>query len=242
MAYCPKCGVELDSYIKHCPLCDFPIPDIGEADSTLEGKGTHKYPNAINTYRRDYRVIKNKIFFSFVLVVISSIIILAVIKLVYPASARLATYVLIIIIAVLFYMFFLFSYLKPAYSVIGILLTTIFLTYAIDYQVGMIDWAYTYSLPIVAILYFDITIFRALYKVSKHKNQFIYVPSVCLLFISILCMGIDGVISKNIYGYIQLTWSWIVLICGGAIAFTLLGIYHGLPEGIKTWLKRKLHV
>lgn len=241
MAYCPKCGVELDSYIKNCPLCEFPVPDIGE-DMGLEGKGTHKYPNAISTYRRDYRVIKNKIFFSFVLIVISTIIILAVLKLVYPASTHIANYVLIIIIAILFYMFFFFSYLKSAYSVIGILLTTVFLTYAIDYQVGTIGWAYSYALPIVAILYVDITIFRVLYKVSKHKNQFIYVPSVCLLFISILCVGIDTVISRNIKGNIHLSWSLIVLICGGAIAFTVLGIYHGLPEKSKAWLKRKLHV
>ncbi|PKM51141.1 MAG: hypothetical protein CVV02_08305 [Firmicutes bacterium HGW-Firmicutes-7] len=243
MAYCPKCGVELDSYIKNCPLCEFPIPDIGEDDAAeLEGKGTHKYPNAISTYRRDYRVIKNKIFFSFVLVVISSIIILAVLKLVYPVSALLSNYVIIIIIAALFYLFFLFSYLKPAYNVIGILLTTIFLTYAIDYQVGDIGWSYTYALPIVGILYFDITIFRALYKVSKHRNQFIYVPSVCLLFISILCVGIDAVISTNIGGRIHLSWSIIVLICCGVIIFTLLSIYHGLPDKSKAWLKRKLHV
>lgn len=242
MAYCPKCGVELDAYVKNCPLCEFPIPDIGENPELKELEGLHKYPNAINTYRRDYRIIKNKVFFSVLLIVISSIIILSVLKLIYPASTQIANYVVIIVIAFLLYLFFGFLYLKPAYNVIGILLTTIFLTYSIDYQVGEVDWSFTYALPIIIILYLDITIFRFFYKISKHKNQFIYLPTVCLLFTSILCVGIDGVVTYNLHGRVYLSWSIIVLICGGTMAFTLLGIYHGLPDKSKAWLKRKLHV
>lgn len=242
MAYCPKCGVELDAHIKNCPLCEFPIPDIGEDTDLDDGNSTHKYPNAINTYRRDYRIIKNKIFFTVLLIVISSIIILSVLKTIYPASTQIANYLVIILVAFLLYLFFGFLYLKPTYTVIGILLTTIFLTYSIDYQAGKVDWSFSYALPIIIVLYLDITIFRLLYKVSKHKNQFIYLPSVCLLFISILCVGIDGIVTYNLYGIIHLTWSLIILICGAGMAFTLLGIYHGLPEKSKAWLKRKLHV
>jgi hypothetical protein len=242
MAYCPKCGVELDAYIKNCPLCEFPIPDIGENISTEDLKAMEKYPNAINTYRRDYRAIKNKIFFSSLLIVVSSIIILSVLKIIYPGSTKIVNYLVIIIIAFLLYLFFGFLYLKPAYNVIGILLTTIFLTYSIDYQVGEIDWSFSYALPIIIVLYLDITLFRLLYKFSKHKNQFIYLPTVCLLFASILCVGIDGIVTYNLNGKVHLTWSLIVLICGASMAFTLLGIYHGLPDKSKVWLKKKLHV
>lgn len=242
MAYCPRCGVELDPYIKNCPLCEFPIPDIGEEYENEILKEMQRYPNAINTYRRDYRMIKNKIFFSVLLIVVSSIIILNVLKVIYPVSTQIVNYLLIIIIAFLMYLFFGFSYLKTAYNVIGMLMTTFFLTYAIDYQKGNVDWSYTYALPIIIILYLDITLFRLLYKVSKHKNQFIYLPTVCLLFAGILCVGIDGVITYNLIGNVHLTWSIIVLISGAAMAFTLLGIYHGLPAKSKAWLKRKLHV
>lgn len=242
MAYCPKCGVELDAYIKNCPLCEFPIPDTGEEFDLSEDGGTHKYPNAINTYRKDYRVIKNKIFFSVLLIAICSILILSVLKLIYPASTHIVNYLVIIVIALLLYLFFSFLYLKPTYNVIGFLLTTIFLTYSIDYQRGSVDWSFTYALPIIIVLYLDITLFRFLYKVSKHKNQFIYLPSVCLLFASILCVGIDAIVTYNLYQKIHLTWSLIVLISSGAIAISLLGIYHGLPEKSRAWLKRKLHV
>lgn len=57
MAYCPKCGVEVDNNVKNCPLCDFPIPDIGE-----EPKGEKRYPLAVNTYPEDHLEKKNQIF------------------------------------------------------------------------------------------------------------------------------------------------------------------------------------
>lgn len=242
MAYCPKCGVELDSYIQNCPLCNFLIPDIGEEEYFDEKLGTDKYPNAIVRYRKDYRVIKNKIFFTSLLIIISTIIILAVIKTIYHASTIYVNYGLIIIIALLFYMFFSFGYLKFRYNSLGFILTTLFLTYSIDYQNGNLEWFLNYALPISIIFYIDISIFRILNKISKKKNQFVYVPTISLLFVSILCIGIDGVISINIKQNISLSWSIIVSVCAALIALILLGTYHGLSDEKKAWLKKKLHV
>lgn len=242
MAYCPKCGVELESYVKNCPLCDFSIPDVGDPNYFFEEESIKKYPHAITIDRKDHMIVKNKIFFSFIVVVISTIIILAVLKLIYPGSAAFANYALIIIIGILFYMFFSFGYLKAVYNLMGMTLTTLFITYAIDYQFMHLEWFTRYALPIVLILYLDITVFLLLSKMSRNRNKFVYVPTVSLLFLSLLSVGIDGVISMNIKGSIHLSWSLIVLICGGAIALILLGVYHGIPEKTKTWLKRKLHV
>lgn len=242
MAYCPKCGVELDKYIVNCPLCDFVIPEVGDPHYFFDEEVTKKYPNAINIIRKDYMVIKNKIFFSFIVVVISAIIILAVLKLIYPGSAVIANYALIVFIGLFFYMFFSFGYLKPYYNLMGITLTTLFITFSIDYQFKSLEWFTTYALPIILILYADISVFIFLSKMSRNKNKFVYVPTVSLLFLSILSMGIDGVLTVNLKGAIDLSWSLIVLICSSAIAVILLGIYHGVPEKTRTWLKRKLHV
>lgn len=241
MAYCPKCGVELERYIENCPLCEFPIPNIGDPHYFFEDDATKKYPHAINIYKKDHMVIKNKIFFSFIVVVISAIIILAVLKLIYPSSVIIANYALIGFIGILFYMFFSFGYLKPFFNLLGLTLTTLFITFAIDYQ-SKSEWFIHYAMPIILILYADITVFLLLSKMSRNKNKFVYVPTVSLLFLSILTMGIDGVLSMNLKGSFHLSWSLIVLICSGAIAGMFLGIYHGIPEKSKTWLKRKLHV
>ncbi len=242
MAYCPKCGVELEKYIENCPLCKFEIPNVGDPHYFFETESTKKYPNAINIYKKDNMVIKNKIFFSFIVVVISATIILAVLKLIYPGSIVIVNYALIAFIGLLFYMFFSFGYLKPFFNLLGLTLTSLFVTYAIDYQFKDLEWFLDYSMPIIIILYADISVFLLLSKMSRNKNKFVYVPTVSLLFLSILTMGIDAVITRRIEGDIHLSWSLIVLICSGAIAFILLGVYHGVPEKTKTWLKRKLHV
>lgn len=242
MAYCPKCGVELERYIKNCPLCKFQVPDIGDSEYFFEEEATKKYPHAINIYKKDHMVIKNKIFFSFIVVVISAIIILAVLKLVYPGSVIIANYALIAFIGLLFYMFFSFGYLKPFINLLGLAMTTLFIGFAIGYQSKPMEWFYHYFMPIIVILYVDLTVFLLLSKMSRNKNKFVYVPTVSLLFLSILSMGIEGVVSINSEGSISLSWSLIVLICSGAIACVLLGVYHGVPEKSKTWLKRKLHV
>lgn len=242
MAYCPKCGVELDASIQNCPLCSFPIPDLGEREKAEANQMTNKYPNAIIRNRKDYRIIKNNIFFASLLIVISAIIILGIIKTIYPMSTTLVNYGLIIIIALLFYIFFTFGYLKFRYNSIGFVLTTLFLTYSIDYQNGELEWFITYALPIVIILYIDITIFRILSKTSQKKNQFVYVPTLSLLFISILCLGIDGVISINLKARLSFSWSIIVFICAVIIGLVFLGTYHGLSNESKAWLKKKLHV
>ncbi|MBC7961241.1 MAG: hypothetical protein H7X94_15390 [Vallitaleaceae bacterium] len=242
MAYCPKCGVELDNYIKNCPLCDFPIPNTLDPSSQIEEDALKKYPHAININRKDQMIMKNKIFFSFLVVVISAVIILAILKLIYPHSAIVADYAMLTFIALLFYMFFLFGYLKFGFNLIGLALTTLFITYSIDYQMESVSWFLNFALPIVSVIYVDALIFFFLYKKSRKRNQFVYVPSLSLLFLSILCMGIDGVISHELRGTLRLSWSLIVLISSSAITIILLGVYHGIPEKSKTWLKRKLHV
>ena len=63
-----------------------------------------------------------------------------------------------------------------------------------------------------------------------------------IAFSATLCLGIDGVISYNILGHLRFTWSLIVAISGICIIALLMGIYHGVPDRTKAYLKKKLHV
>lgn len=49
-------------------------------------------------------------------------------------------------------------------------------------------------------------------------------------------------ISYNILGHLRFTWSLIVAISGICIIALLMGIYHGVPDRTKAYLKKKLHV
>ncbi len=242
MSYCPKCGVELDGYIKSCPLCSFPIPDLGEEDALDYEGGTHKYPNATTQYKENVQQLKNAVFFSVLLIAISGIVIISILKAVYPESILVANYILMSIIAAILYLFFGLRYLKTTLNVAGILATTMFITYAIDFQIGGLSWSTTIAFPIIAIIFVSWLILRALYKKIKNKNLYIHIPSFILIFSGVLCIGIDFILTYQLKNKLAISWSIIVAICAFCISTALLVTYHGLSEKNKAWLKRKLHV
>jgi hypothetical protein len=85
-------------------------------------------------------------------------------------------------------------------------------------------------------------LFRYLYKHSKRKRQFSYLPTFALVILTAICIGIDGVISLNLNGKIHLTWSIIQGIISVTTAGILYGVLNHLPENVKETLRRKLHM
>lgn len=242
MSYCPKCGVELDLYVKNCPLCSFPIPDLGEEEDLKYKAGAQKYPKATTQYKGNIYQLKNAVFFSVLFIAISGIIIVSILKAVYPESILVANYILMSIIAVILYLFFALGYLKTTLNVAGVLSTTMFITYAIDYQIAGVSWSTSIAFPIIGIIFASWLILRAIYKNIKNKNLYIHIPSFILIFSGVVCIGIDFVLSYQLKNKIAVSWSIIVAVCAFFISTALLVTYHGLSEKNKEWLKRKLHV
>lgn len=238
MAYCPKCGVEVNDNVKNCPLCDFPIPDIGEEISDEK-----RYPLAVNTYPQDHQEKKNRVFYALEIIVAAIFFITRIVDMIFPLNSVIMQIILFSAIAMALYLLFCFNYLPPFVNVIGCYLTTLLLGSVIYMIVdGSGDWFINYMIPIVTIVFGDILIFGIIYQKNRHRNQFIYVPVFLIAFATLLCLGIDGVISWNLWGNIQFSWSLIVLISGICIIAILMGIYHGIPERTKAYLKKKLHV
>ncbi|MDO4287704.1 MAG: hypothetical protein Q4C55_00825 [Eubacterium sp.] len=238
MAYCPKCGVEVDNDVKNCPLCGFPIPDIGEA-----GSGERRYPLAVNTYPEDHRERKNKIFYSLEILCLAMLCVGLVLELVFGNFSRGIRIFLAADVALACYLLFAFGYLRPWLNFIGFYLTTLGLGYFI-YRSGVnpVDWFTCYLLPIATLAYLDLNLFLFIYRKNRRKNQFIFVPVTILGFTILLTLGIDATVSYNLLGHISLRWSLIVLVSCMAIIVVLMGLYYGAPEKTKAYLKKKLHV
>lgn len=238
MAYCPKCGVEVDNNVKNCPLCDFPIPDIGE-----EPKGEKRYPLAVNTYPQEHQEKKNRIFYALEIIVAAVFLINMVLYWFIPFNPTITQIIMISSVSLALYLMFCFNYLPVLVNLLGCYFTTLLLGSIIYVIVGGSgDWFVNYAMPIVTILFIDILIFGIIYKKNRHRNQFIYAPVFLIAFSATLCLGIDGVISYNILGHLRFTWSLIVAISGICIIALLMGIYHGVPDRTKAYLKKKLHV
>jgi len=239
MAYCPKCGVEVERDTKNCPLCDFPLPDV---DETQDSQG-RKYPKAINTYREDHLEKKNKAIFSIGIIVLSLLVILGAVYLVYPWNHALIKYIAVADLSIFAVVFFSLGYLKPKYNFLGAYITVLVATWFI-YLIGgsQSGWYFNYAIPIATLIYLDICIFMLVFKYTRHRSQFIYIPTNLILFTIVFAIGLDSIISFNMGGSVQLTWSLIVAISGICIIAVLLGVYHRIPEKTRKMLKKKMHV
>ncbi len=239
MAYCPKCGVEVEDDVKCCPLCDFPIPDVNDGNYPHDAK----YPQAINTYDEDHLGKKNKAFFSLTIIAISIMVIIGVIYLVYPWNHELLKYIALADLSIFAIVFFAMGYLQPNYNFLGAYITVVVTCLLVFLILGsQSNWFLSYAFPIATLVYLDISLFRFVLKHTRHKSQFIFIPSNLILFVIVLAIGIDGIISINVLGSIHLTWSLIVAVSGICIIVLLQTIYHRIPEKTRRMLKNKMHV
>lgn len=240
MAYCPKCGVEVDNNIRSCPLCDFPIPDItgvGEAsDLTYE-----KYPEASNIYEEHRHALQIRVFLLMLVLTVSVLAILFAVSIIYPASEPIIRYLLPIFSAVFFYSFFFIGFLNKYSTMTGLALTTLALTFTLsNLMVG--SWFLSYALPLIILVYVNSLFFMYIFSHSKRKKRLGYLHSFILLILAILSLGVDGIISYNIRNRIDLTWSIIVAFVCMTVAYLVHFIVNHLPTEFKETVQRKLHL
>jgi len=239
MAYCPKCGVEVEDDMKSCPLCDFLIPDVNAGKYPQDPK----YPQAINTYDEDHLGKKNKAFFSISIIAASIMLIIGVIYLVYPWNHVLLKYIALADLSIFAMVFFAMGYLKPNYNFLGAYITVVVTCLSVFLILGsQTNWFLSYAFPIATLVYLDVSLFRFVLKHTLHKSQFIFIPTNLILFVIVLAIGIDGIISLNVLGSIVLSWSLIVAVSGFCIIVLLQTIYHRIPEKTRRMLKNKMHV
>lgn len=236
MPYCPKCGVEINKNRKTCPLCHYHIPPIEDEE---EGKESN-FPHAENIYKEELKKKKNLVFYTLIVVLSSMLGIFFIIDEVYQVD--IMSYFIASTLGAMFYLFFIFGYMTYIYSILGSLLTTVFLTYWISRLTADSDWFLNLALPIISLVGADYFFMDFLYKRYKFRSKFIYVPVLFLIFVSILSFGIDLFININRGAGFQFTWSLIVATVTLPLALIMLGIYHKTPERIKESMKKKFHI
>jgi hypothetical protein len=239
MAYCPKCGVEVERGVKQCPLCDFPIPDVNEK----EAPENSKYPQAINTYSEDHLGKKNLAFFSLGTIAVSLVAIIGVVYMIYPWNHVLLKYIALSIVSIFVIVFFAMNYLKPNYNFLGAYVTVVVTCFCI-YKISESQngWFLSYALPIASLLYLGISLFRFVYNHTRHKSKFVFIPTNLIIFVILMSIGLDTIISLNVTGRLELTWSLIVAVSGTCIIIILQTIYHRIPEKTRKIIRKKMHI
>lgn len=240
MAYCPKCGVEVDNSVSECPLCDFPIPDINGPDMVELGK-MNKYPKVDNIYSAYLEGMKNQVYFVVIVLLVSTLLILTVIDGVFNVETSITNYFYLVTFALAAYIYFGLGFLRWSINITGIAVTTVFLTFSINSITGG-GWFTTYALPICILVYLNSIAFHYMFMHSSRKNRFGYLPSFVLLIVSSLCIGIDGIVSWNLVGRVRLTWSLVAVMGCMCVAFILHFGINRIPDSTKETIRRKFHL
>ncbi len=240
MAYCPKCGVEVDNDIRTCPLCEFPVPDIRE-NSTIPSESPSKYPYVTNIYE-DYLIgLKNQIFFVVSVLLISVILILMVIEHVFDVNAIIIDYFYAVAIALAAYVYFSLGFHNWYLNITGVSGTTMVLTYVIA-VISNGQWYWTYAFPISLLAYLNAIAFRYIFAHSDKKKRLGYLPAFVLLVVTSHSIGVDAIISWNLHGNAQLSWSLVVAVGCLSVAVILQFVISRIPEATKEMIRRRLHL
>lgn len=234
MAYCAKCGVEVENGVKNCPLCKFPIPDI-----LAEKEEKRSYPKAENIYREELQKRKNQIFYSIFVIFAVAFIVFLFIKIKY--DFKIVNYFILSSAFSMIYLFLFFGYIKINFNISLISVTTLCFTWFLNNFTGG-DWFIKYSMPIILMSTLDFYFILYLYRANRFRNKFIYIPVFLLLYTTILCIGINIIIIYIKKRVISVTWAGIVAGVNMAIIFIMLGIYHKMPEKARITLRKKFHI
>lgn len=240
MAYCPKCGVEVENSIRECPLCRFPIPDISDP-GMLEVATSNKYPEVHNIYGDYLEGVKNQIYFVVSVLLIGIILVLIVIDYVFKVDSILLSYFYIVAIALGAYTYFILGFHRWSLNITGLGITTVFLAYGVAIISGG-QWFATYALPLCLLVYLNGLAFHYWFKHSSRKKRIGYLPTFVLMIVASLCIGVDGIVSWNLGGVVKLTWSLVAgmgLLC---VAFLLQVIINRIPTSTKETIRRKFHL
>lgn len=233
MSYCVNCGVELDSSLKECPLCNTPVINPNKTDNMASAAS---YPDS----KGEVEVVKRKDLGILLTIVLSATAItcLSLNMLVFTGS--LWSFMVIgVCICLFFFAFPAVIYTKsPIYLsflvdgiAVGIYLYLItFLTYDSD-------WFWQLGLPIVVM----ITALIELFTLLARKFPFNILSGSLYLFteVAILCVFLELMIKHFYNDPYRISWSAVVLTVCVIIDITLITILA--KKRLRNEVNRRLH-
>lgn len=250
MSYCIKCNVEVDPFIEKCPLCQSDIQKTNNVDEILAEK---RYPEKIieedetvEDEDQKKRSRKRKRFVALEVVSVSAVvpfIIVLGINMFIERSFTITIWGMYastsIVLAWILISVPLLFLKRPLLIVVGETLSLIAFLVLIDFYNGWtLTWSYRLALPIIGItaLATSIVVLMSI----KSKNKGINIAAFVLFGVSVICLGLDLIISSYSHETITVKWSFYVIVPLMLIGGFLLYLYYRLTRIID--LKRVLEI
>ncbi|SCY37927.1 DUF6320 domain-containing protein [Desulfoluna spongiiphila] len=242
MPYCPGCGVEVESVVRSCPLCDQEIPII-EGINDGKGRADETFPAPANIYGKKLRRLKNQIFFSVTLVVACALFTLGFLHSFLHMQSMSIQYGVVGVVSAWFYALLILGYVPGInHTIMGFGIVSALLVTGIDAMDSQITWARGIGVPLIVLATAMALAVIRIYRRFRHKNQYVVIPIYLCTCVSIFCPAIELIIDLHLTGAVALSWSVIVFIPLMTLACLLLGLYLKLPERLRSKIKKKLHI
>lgn len=241
MAYCSKCGVELEKNLSSCPLCHYQLPEDLRVETAIPA-----FPEVENAHIYDAQGFRNKIFYIYFMMCLAFITIALVLDLFFKLSddaSQFLKYGTLSVVSSLIYLFLLLGYIKkPIRIFTGLGITTVLFTLGLDALNGQVNWSVTYALPITlaSAIIFGYAYKR--YSIAKHSRHIIFIPVYVCLALCLLLPIIETVISLNLLGAFRLRWSLISTVSLFFFSMLISGVYFKMPKYIKERIIRLFHI
>ncbi|WP_105615558.1 DUF6320 domain-containing protein [Vallitalea okinawensis] len=240
MPYCPKCGVEVDRKIDNCPLCTFPIPDVG---SPKKKNDEERFPITLNIYPQRIKEMRNISYFAISIVCFAAVLICYTVANAFNQSGPWLNYTVIGIIGGWLAIYFLFGFAKGFIrGNLGCALVAIGMCYFLDQVDGTFTWFNQIALPIIFSYIIIAFVLYTIFMKFRHQVEFLTIAIYICAGFGLFALVLQLIISNFIADSLMVDWSIIILIVMISIILLLLGLKFGIPDDFKEKLKRKFHI
>lgn len=232
MSYCVNCGVELESSLKECPLCNTPVINPNQ----LSPAASNPYPSS----KGQVEIASRKDFGILLTVVLSATSITCLLLNLLVFQKHLWSFA---IIGACICLFFLAApivfYTKASVYLILLLdgVAVLIYLYLISYLTTSSEWLWQLGIPIVVMS----TVLIELFAFLARKFPFNMLSASLYLFIEIpiLCVTIELLIRRFCDHSYYITWSAVVLTVCVIIDISLITILT--KKRLRNEVNRRLH-
>lgn len=233
MSYCVNCGVELDSSLKICPLCNTPVIHPSELQKASLSSPYPQEKGQVETVKRDDLGI-------LLTIVLSATAVGCALLNLFVFTNSLWSLLIIGICIILFVLSIpAVIYTKqPIY--LSLLLDGIAIgayLYMITYLTVSARWFWQLAVPIVAL----VTLLAEILTLCIRKLPVSFIAASLYIFAetAILCVGIELFIDRYFGNPLSLSWSAIVLTICGIIVIALITLLS--KRRLRDAVRRRLH-
>lgn len=234
MSYCVNCGVELDTSLKECPLCNTPVINPKEIPNVHKGKTP--FPQEKGTVevvkRKDLGILLST-------VVLATAATCGLLNLfVFTGSAwSLAIIGVCALLWVIMIPVVIYTKQSVYVSILFDGAAVAVYLYMIAYMIDSSGWFWGLGFPIAMLV--TAVVEAVTFCIRRLPNSFLTNALYCITGIAILCVGLEILIDRYLKGQIQLRWSAIVLTICAIVDITIITLLS--RKRLRNAVRRRLH-